>query len=238
MLKNISKSFLLIAFALCLCCVVYPAVLWGFGRLFFPFQASGSVLYGLNGKPVGSALIAQPFTHDEYFHPRPSAASYNGAASSSAALAASNYALRARVVAMLGSIVKYKNGPRAGQLVSPDIELWIKNKNLKGPASVYFDKWRQNNPDVSLEDVPGDIVTTSASGLDPHITLENAEFQLDRVAAKWAEITHHDPTRVRAEIQQVLDADEFAPLKGLVGEKMVNVLKVNLELQKRFKGVL
>jgi K+-transporting ATPase c subunit len=191
-------------------------------------------LYGSSGKPVGSALIAQPFTRDEYFQPRPSAASYNASASSSAALAASNPALRARVAATLGPIVRYKSGPQAGRIVAPDIEQWIKNKNLKGSASMNFDKWRQDNPNASLQDVPGDMVTTSASGLDPHITFENALFQLDRVAAKWTALTRRDPMQVRAEIQHVLDANEFEPLNGLVGEKMVNVLKVNLELTKRF----
>jgi K+-transporting ATPase c subunit len=237
MLKNISKTFLLIFFAILICCVMYPALLWAVGKVFFPFQAEGSVLYGPTGKPIGSALIAQPFTRDEYFQPRPSAASYNASASSSAALAASNPALRTRVSSMLGPIVTYKSGPKAGQLVGPDIEQWIKNKNLKGSASMFFDQWRQENPNVSLQDVPGDMVTTSASGLDPHITLENAQFQLDRIAGKWAELSHSGPMQVRAEIQHVLDANAFAPLRGLVGEKMVNVLKVNLELQKRFKGV-
>ena len=235
MIKNISKTFLLIFFAVFICCVMYPALLWAVGKIFFPFQAEGSVLYGPNGKPIGSALIAQPFTRDEYFQPRPSAASYNASVSSSAALAASNPASRTRVATMLGPIVTYKSGPKAGHLVGPDIEKWIKNKNLKGSASMFFDQWRQENPNVSLQDVPGDMVTTSASGLDPHITLENAQFQLDRVAAKWAALSHHDSTQVRMDIQRILDANAFAPLKGLVGEKMVNVLKVNIELSKRFK---
>ncbi len=116
MTKNISKTFLLIAFAVCICCVLYPGLLWGIGKLCFPFQAGGSVLYGPDKKPIGSVLIAQPFTQDQYFQPRPSAASYNAAASASAALAASNYALRSRVAIVLGPIVKYKSGPRAGQL--------------------------------------------------------------------------------------------------------------------------
>lgn len=238
MIKNISKTFLLIFFAVFICCVMYPALLWAIGKVFFPFQAEGSILYGPNGKPIGSALIAQPFTRDEYFQPRPSAASYNGAVSSSAALAASNYQLRSRVATMLGPIVRYKSGPNVGKLVAPDIENWIKNKKLKGPPAMFFDHWRQDNPDVSLQDVPGDMVTASASGLDPHITIENAEFQLDRIAAKWAALSHSDPTIVRTNIQGILDTNAFAPLKGLAGEKIVNVLKVNLELNKKFKGVL
>jgi K+-transporting ATPase ATPase C chain len=89
--------------------------------------------------------------------------------------------------------------------------------------------WRQDHADVDLANVPGDMVTTSGSGLDPHITLDNAEYQLDRVATKWAPDTKRNPAEVRAEIDQILQTDSFAPLDGLVGEKMVNVLQVNLE---------
>ncbi len=338
MMKNISKTLLLLACAYCICCGIYPALLWGIGKIFFPFQAAGSVLYGPDKKPVGSELIAQPFTQDEFFQPRPSAASYNAAASASAALAPSNYALRSRVASMLGPIVRYKSGPKAGQRVAPDIEHWFQKDTFQGAPSIvlqwatahsgcaqawvsadsghvryvnkwaashpsdvtqfakqnpgipkpgaadlvvifftsfskenpgkfpgavmhagqtsatvseigpvsegtdiqsiFFDLWRQDNPRADLQDVPGDMVTTSASGLDPHITLENAEFQLDRVASKWALLSRRDQTLVREEIQQVLRANAFAPLKGLAGEKMVNVLKVNIQLQRQFKPVL
>jgi K+-transporting ATPase ATPase C chain len=100
--------------------------------------------------------------------------------------------------------------------------------------SIFFDMWRQDHPDAALQEVPGDMVTTSASGLDPHITLENAEFQLDRVAAKWAADTKWDPAVVRKEIEQILQAHARAPLHGLAGEKMVNVLQINLELRNRY----
>ncbi len=100
--------------------------------------------------------------------------------------------------------------------------------------SIFFDMWRQDHPDVALTDVPGDQVTTSASGLDPHITLENAESQLDRVARKWAADTTRDPAVVRREIEQILQAHAWAPLGGLAGEKLINVLQVNLELRQRY----
>jgi K+-transporting ATPase ATPase C chain len=338
MMKNISKTFLLLAFAYCICCGVYPAMLWGIGRIFFSFQAGGSVLYGPDKKPIGSELIAQPFTQDQYFQPRPSAASYNAAASASAALAPSNYALRSRVATMVGPVVRYKSGSRAGRLVASDVEHWFQKDTFQGAPSIvaqwaaahcgcaqawvsadsshiryvnkwanahpsdvaqfvkqnpatpkpgaadlavpfftsfskenpgkfpgavthagpagaaavdigpvgegsdiqatFFDLWRQDNPDADLQPVPGDMVTTSASGLDPHISLENAEFQLDRVASKWALLLHRGKTPVREEIREVVRANTFAPLKGLAGEKMVNVLKVNIELQRRFKPVL
>ncbi len=63
---------------------------------------------------------------------------------------------------------------------------------------------RQEHADADLQDVPGDMVTTlGSSGLDPHITLENAEFQLDRVAAKWAADTKQDPAKVRQQIEEI-----------------------------------
>ncbi len=89
-------------------------------------------------------------------------------------------------------------------------------------------------PNADLQDVPGDLVTASGSGLDPHITLANAEFQLDRVAPKWADDTKRDAATVRNEIDEILQNNVSAPFGGLAGEKLVNVLEVNLELCKRY----
>jgi len=100
--------------------------------------------------------------------------------------------------------------------------------------SIFFDMWRQDHPDADLQDIPGDLVTTSGSGLDPHITLKNAEYQLDRVAAKWAAASRRDLGAVREEIERMLQQNSAAPLGGLAGEKLVNVLEVNLELRKRY----
>jgi K+-transporting ATPase ATPase C chain len=316
------------------CAIAYPVAVWAIAQAFFPFTANGSMVNGPDGKQVGSLLIAQPFTKDEYFWPRPSAASYDASAGTSSALSASNYALRDRVARMLGPIVKYKSGPEAGQLVAPDVEAWFQKDQFQGqphlvaqwadnhnelaqgwvsadpthaqavtdwskshksvvddwikqnpgtpqpqpsdlavlyfenfskdnpgkfPSSVtkqlpngksqtdiepvasgsdvqsiFFDMWRQDHPDAPLQDVPADMVTTSASGLDPHITLDNAEYQLDRVAQKWAADKKLDPKRVRDQIDQILQENASAALGGLAGEKFVNVLQVNLQLASRF----
>jgi len=78
------------------------------------------------------------------------------------------------------------------------------------------------------------MVTTSGSGLDPNITLENAEYQLDRVAAQWAADLKRDPAAVKPEIEKILQANASAPLGGLVGEKLINVLQVNLALVEKY----
>ena len=334
MSKIISKSLLLMLFAVVITCILYPLVLLAIGQVFFPFQANGSIVKGPDGKDVGSLLIAQPFTKDEYFQPRPSAASFDGTASSSSALAVSNYALRDRVARTLGPIVKYADGSKVGQFVAPDIEIWFQQDIFQGthhivsqwagnhnslaqawvsadpthgsyvsdwakthpdvvekfvkdnptipqpqaadlaivffqkfseenpgkfPSSVnqtgsdgkvvatiqpvnigtdiqsiFFDMWRQDHPAINLQEIPGDMVTTSGSGLDPHITLQNAEYQLDRVSAKWAGDLKRNPISVRNEIEEIVQNNTFAPLGGLAGEKMVNVLKVNLELRNKY----
>ncbi len=77
-------------------------------------------------------------------------------------------------------------------------------------------------------------MTASGSGLDPQITFANAEFQLDRVAPKWADDTKRDAAAVRNEIDEILQHNASAPFEGLAGEKLVNVLEVNLELCKRY----
>src|ERR1700741_4234981 len=132
MFKYISRSVLLLIFSVVICCVIYPSVVWVIGQVFFPFQANGSLVKGPDGAVVGSRLIAQPFTKDEYFQPRPSAASYDASASAASTYAASNYLLRNRVAGALGPIVKYKSGSKAGQFVAPDIEAWFQQDKFQG----------------------------------------------------------------------------------------------------------
>src|SRR5262249_36604797 len=122
MKTHIAKSLWLLGSTIVICCLIYPLVVWAIGQTFFSFTANGSMVTGPDGKLVGSLRIAQPFTRDEYFWPRPSAASYDASASVSSALAPSNYLLRDRVARMLGPMVRYKSGPKSGQLVAPDIE--------------------------------------------------------------------------------------------------------------------
>ena len=334
MLLYVSKSLWLIGVSVVILCGVSPGILWAIGQTVFPFQANGSIVKDGDGKVIGSLLVAQPFSKDEYFQPRPSAASFDATASTSSGYGASNYTLRDRVARVIGPLATYADGPNKGKAVAPEVEAWFQadkfggNPHIVGqwadahnslaqgwvtgdpthgayvdawstthdadvkdwikanpatpqpkasdlavvffksfsndhpgmfPSSVtktgadgkpatdiepvnsgsdiqsmYFDMWRTDHPDVAINDVPGDLVTASASGLDPHITYANAEFQLDRVAAKWADDKKRDPAELRKEIESILADRAFAPWGGSIGEKIVNVLEVNLELHKRY----
>ena len=100
--------------------------------------------------------------------------------------------------------------------------------------STFFDMWLQEHPDVELQRVPADMVMASGSGLDPDITLDNALWQLDRVAAAWAKKSNKDEVQVHKEIEQLLRDNTTAPLGGTVGVPLVNVLETNLALRARY----
>jgi K+-transporting ATPase ATPase C chain len=101
----------------------------------------------------------------------------------------------------------------------------------------FFDLWLQDNRGAALEKVPADMVMSSGSGLDPHITLKSALYQLDRVADKWAGKPEMARVkgRVKSEIKDLLEEKASAPFGGLAGVKLVNVLEVNLVLADRMK---
>jgi len=114
MLRYFVKSALLIGISVVIVCGLYPGVLWLVGQTVFPSQANGSIVHDADGKVIGSLLVAQPFTKDEYFQPRPSAASFDATASASSAYAPLNYALRDRVARALGPVVTYASGDKKG----------------------------------------------------------------------------------------------------------------------------
>lgn len=91
----------------------------------FPLQVNGSIVRDSDGKVIGSLLVAQPFTKDEHFQPRPSAASFDATASTSSGYAPSNYTLRDRVARVIGPVATYADGPNKGKSVAPDVEAWF-----------------------------------------------------------------------------------------------------------------
>jgi K+-transporting ATPase ATPase C chain len=168
--------------------IAYPLLVTGIAGAIFPHQAAGSLI-PKDGQVIGSELLAQSFTADKYFHPRPSAAGngYDATSSGGSNLAQSNKALVDRVQ---GSI----------------------------------DKLSIENPG---HPVPIDLVTMSGSGLDPDITPDAAFFQLARVA-KARGLT-------AAQVHQLIDQHISGRQLGILGEPRVNVLELNLDLDKLAK---
>jgi len=170
------------------CGLLYPLLLTGIAGVLFPHQATGSLILR-NGQVIGSELLAQSFTSDRYFHPRPSAAGngYDATSSGGSNLAQSN----AKLV----------------QRIQGDI-----------------DKLTAQNPG---KPVPIDLVTTSGSGLDPDITPDAALYQ----AARVAKARGLSEEQVRQLIEQHITERQL----GLLGEPRVNVLALNLDLDKLAK---
>ncbi len=129
---HLRANLWLLVLTVLLSSVLYPLVVLGIGQTLFHDKAQGSLLTDAQGNPVGSRLIAQPFTADEYFQPRPSAASYNAAASSASNWAGSNYLLRDRVARQLGPIVKYVSG----KPVADDVVSWFQKDQFNGKAGI------------------------------------------------------------------------------------------------------
>ncbi|BBD65777.1 potassium-transporting ATPase subunit C [Nostoc commune NIES-4072] len=185
--------------------IIYPFAMIAIGQIGFPFQANGSLLKNSTGQVVGSALIGQPFSSDRYFNSRPSTTSYSTAdpkkddagvlqtgVSGASNLAPSNPALMERI--------KGKDDPE-------------KSKKVQG------DFTRLKTAGVQPT---GDLVYTSGSSLDPHITPEAAIAQIARVAkARGVQ-----PNQLETLIAQNTDGRFL----GIFGEPGVNVLKLNLAL--------
>ena len=243
MLRELKPGFLLMVVMTILLGFIYPAVITGVAELAFRDQANGSLITA-NGQVVGSRLIGQSFSKDEYFHPRPSSAGngYDPTATSGSNLGPTSAKLFNGTTKMDD---KTKQEVVDFDGIKNRIVHYCVDNDLPYESSVPLDKFKDdkgNLDDVKLikafgDDkaplvftskvpIPADAVTASASGIDPHISPRNAEIQTARVAKARG---------VSVDQVQALAAEHTEGRTwGVLGEPHVNVLELNLALDERF----
>ena len=195
MLRQIRPAIMMIVVMTAITGLIYPLGMTGLAQLLFPYQANGSLIEK-DGKVIGSALIGQNFTDDKYFRGRPSATTDTDPNDPTKTVPA-----------------PYNAGNSGGSNLGPTSRALV--DRVKGDA----EKLKAENPSTPI---PVDLVTTSASGLDPDITPAAADFQVARVA----KARNLPEDKVRTLVVDMTQ-DRFL---GVLGEKRVNVLKLNMAL--------
>jgi K+-transporting ATPase ATPase C chain len=196
-LKEIRPAFVFIVALTVITGLVYPLVMTGIAQVVFPHQAQGSLIEK-DGKVIGSELIGQQFAGDQYFHGRPSATLGPDPSDPSKTTS-----------------VPYNAVNSMGSNLGPT------NKVLIERVTGETEKLKQENPAAQ---VPIDLVTTSGSGLDPHISPDSAYFQVPRIA----KARNKPENTLRDLVAQHIEGRTF----GVLGEPRVNVLELNLALDR------
>jgi potassium-transporting ATPase KdpC subunit len=182
--------------------IIYPVFMWGIAQVAFNKQANGSQV-SFHGRVVGSSLLCQEFVYangdpmPQYFQPRPSDAILAGAKDD------------------YGCDPRYSTASNLG----PNNPVLIKNIKTEQAEIAKFDH-------VKISQIPPDAVTTSGSGLDPDISPQNADIQVDRVAAA----RHVSPAAIMALVKQYTQGRTL----GFLGEPRVDVLNLNIALDEKY----
>lgn len=186
-----------------LCGLIYPFAVTGLGQLLFPFEANGSLVRASDGTVIGSALIGQQWTGPEWFHGRLSATTDTDPADPAKTIPA-----------------PYNAANSSGSNLGPT------SKSLKERLAADRHDLEAALPDLAGKMLPADMITASASGLDPHITPANAALQISGVAAARGA----SPEKIADLLKRHIEGRAL----GVFGERRVNVLELNRELDQAF----
>lgn len=193
-LKTVLPKAIYILLVMTLICgIIYPLVVTGISQLFFKEKANGSIIE-VNGKKYGSELLGQQFTGDKY--------------------------LWGRIMNINTTTFQDEKG-NAVMYAAPS-NLSPASDKYKRLVAERVERIKKSNPDMQVDKIPVDLVTCSGSGMDPHISVAAAQYQIKRIA-KSRNMTNQD-------VQKIIDKYTTGRFAGIFGEKVVNVLKVNLAL--------
>ena len=192
-MKVAKKAFICIIVFTVICGLVYPLVMTGISQVLFKDKANGSIIE-VDGKKYGSVLLAQQFTGDEYLWGRIMNIDTETFTDDD------------------GNALMYAT-PSNLSPASEEYEALVKER---------VERIRKTNPTVKEEAIPVDLVTCSGSGLDPHILVAAAQYQVERIAKARNLDTE--------EVEEIIDKYTKGRMLGIFGEEVVNVLEVNLAL--------
>lgn len=206
-MKTFIRAITVSVALLVICGVIYPLGMTGISQLLFHKQANGSMVE-YNGKPVGSELLGQAFSDTRFFHGRVSAVNYN------------TYKKE--------DTIPDKDGKTAYAGVSSgSANLAPSNPALADRVTKDIDAFLKANPGVKKEDIPTDLLTSSASGVDPNISPEAAKIQIPAISIATG-ISKED-------LQKIVTKCTEGRQLGIFGEIRFNVLKANIEIAKILK---
>lgn len=188
-----------------LCGFVYPLAMTGISQLLFSRQANGSILQN-NGQAVGSEFLGQNFTDPRFFHGRVSAYNYN------------TYKPEDKIPDKEGK-TSYAGVSSGSANLAPS------NPALVERVQKDIDEFLKENPGVRKEDIPTDLLTSSGSGLDPHISPEAAKIQIPALAKATGIST--------ADLEKIVEKYTEGRALSIFGEARFNVLKANMEIANR-----
>ncbi|EAH5843106.1 TPA: potassium-transporting ATPase subunit KdpC [Campylobacter jejuni] len=201
MLRTLFSFFVVM---LILCTLVYPFALNTVAKFIFPYQSSGSLVDDKEGRPtldiskaIGSKLLGQDFNKPYFLHSRASVSNYNTSDTNESSVSS-------------GGFNYAMSNPALKERVQKDLQ-----------------KFLDENPQITKEQIPLDLLSASGSGLDPHISLQAALVQIPRISQS-SKIT-------KEELEKIIQENTESKFLGIFGEEKVNVLAVNIAIVKAMK---